>query len=65
MRSIEFYDLSAAANHRKQHGGWLFVIGATNAWWFDAKCYTPYSIFTSRQLRGFSGELVCDNRFCD
>lgn len=63
MRSIEFWDLQAAADHRKQHGGWLFVIGATNAWWFDAACYTASEIMTSRQLRGFSGELVCDNRY--
>ena len=62
MRSAEFTDMQAAANYRKENGGWLFVIGETNVWWFDARCYTASSIMTSRQCKGLSGDLVCDNR---
>ena len=63
LRSAEFTDMQQAAQYRKTHGGWLFVIGATNAWWFDAKCYTASSVMTSAQCKGKSGDLVCDNRY--
>ena len=63
MRSAEFTSIQEAAVYRKQHGGWLAVIGETNAWWFDGACYTPSSIMTSKQTRGYSFELVCDNRY--
>ena len=65
MKSAEFIDIKQAAEHRKQHGGWLFIIGATNAWWFDAACYTASKIMTCPQINGHSGELVCDNRYLD
>ena len=65
IRSAEFTDLKEAAEFRKQHGGWLAVIGATNAWWFNAACYTASMIMTSRQVKGYSFELVCDNRYED
>jgi len=65
MRSAEFSDIKEAAAHRKQNGGWLFVVGATNAWWFDAASYTASSVMTSRQCKGLSGELVCDNRYLE
>lgn len=65
MRSAEFTDIQEAAQYRRQNGGWLFVIGATNAWWFDAACYTATMVMTSRQCKGYSGELVCDNRYLE
>lgn len=63
MVSIEFNSVHEAADYRRQNGGWLFVIGETNAWWFDAKCYTPYKILKTAQLKGLSGDLVSDNRY--
>ena len=65
IKSAEFCNLSDAAQFRKQHGGWLAVLGATNVWWFDAASYTPSSIMQSRQCKGRSFELICDNRFED
>ena len=65
MRSAEFTDIKQAAEYRKANGGWLAILGATNAWWFDARCYTPSSIMASAQCAGRSFELVCDNRYQD
>lgn len=65
MISAEFADIQEAAKYRQQHGGWLFVVGATNALWFDAACYTASSVMTSRQCKGLNGELVCDNRYLE
>lgn len=65
FRSIEFSSLESAAKYRKQNGGWLFVAGVANAWWFDARCYTPLTILKSRQVKGMQGNLVCDNRYED